>query len=146
MRNKAVSLVLIFLASLFGGLVQAQTPDAVTVDGDLVDWPADTLMQTDSNGVDFRLTWNESHLFLGWEGTDWKADFEGADLFVYLNTTQGGSVLARDWGLLTPSRSLLTMASFLRTTRTINTFPMMGVRGLTGLQRSIFTLGGPTTR
>ena len=37
MRNKAVSLVLIFLASLFGGLVQAQTPDAVTVDGDLVD-------------------------------------------------------------------------------------------------------------
>ena len=98
MRNKAVSLVLIFLASLFGGLVQAQTPDAVTVDGDLVDWPADTLMQTDSNGVDFRLTWNESHLFLGWEGTDWKADFEGADLFVYLNTTQGGSVLARDWG------------------------------------------------
>lgn len=98
MRTKAVSLVLIFLASLLGGLVQAQTPDAVIVDGDFVDWPADTLMQTDSNGVDFRLTWNESHLFLGWEGTDWKADFEGADLFVYLNTTQGGSVLARDWG------------------------------------------------
>ena len=55
-------------------------------------------MATDSSGVDFRLTWNETMLFLGWDGTDWKSTFEGADLFVYLNTSEGGSVLARDWG------------------------------------------------
>ena len=98
MRSKAVFLVLIFFASLFGGFVQGQTPEDITVDGDYTDWSSDSLMATDSSGVDFRLTWNETMLFLGWDGTDWKSTFEGADLFVYLNTSEGGSVLARDWG------------------------------------------------
>ncbi|MGB0236717.1 MAG: hypothetical protein ACPF93_06465, partial [Poseidonia sp.] len=98
MRSKAVFLVLIFFASLFGGFVQGQTPEDITVDGDYSDWSSDSLMATDSSGVDFRLTWNETMLFLGWDGTDWKSTFEGADLFVYLNTSEGGSVLARDWG------------------------------------------------
>ena len=98
MRSKAVFLVLIFLASLFGGFVQGQTPEDITVDGDYSDWSADALMATDGNGIDFRLTWNSTHLFVGWDGTDWKSTDEGADLFVYLNTSEGGSVLARDWG------------------------------------------------
>ena len=59
-------------------------------------------MATDGNGIDFRLTWNPTHLFVGWDGTDWKSTDEGADLFVYLNTSEG-SVLARDWVLLTRS-------------------------------------------
>ena len=98
MRSKAVFLVLIFLASLFGGFVQGQTPEDITVDGDYSDWSADALMATDGNGIDFRLTWNSTHLFVGWDGTDWKSIDEGADLFVYLNTSEGGSILARDWG------------------------------------------------
>ena len=82
MRSKAVFLVLIFLASLFGGFVQGQTPEDITVDGDYSDWSADALMATDGNGIDFRLTWNSTHLFVGWDGTDWKSTDEGADLFV----------------------------------------------------------------
>ena len=98
MRTKAVFLVLIFFASLFSGLVHGQTPEDITIDGDYSDWSADSLMQSNSDDVDFRLTWNETILFLGWDGTDWKSTSEGADLFVYLNTSAGGSVLARDWG------------------------------------------------
>ena len=98
MRLKASFIVLIFFSSLFVGAVQGTTPDTITVDGDVSDWDPDTLMGTDANGVELRLTWNESMLFLGWEGTDWKATSGGADLFVYMNTTEGGSVLARDWG------------------------------------------------
>ena len=98
MRLKASFIVLIFFSSLFVGAVQGTTPDTITVDGDVSDWDPDTLMGTDANGVELRLSWNESMLFLGWEGTDWKATSGGADLFVYMNTTEGGSVLARDWG------------------------------------------------
>ena len=98
MRAKAAFLVLIFFSSLFGGFVQGETPEDITVDGDTTDWSPDSLMGTDSNGISLRLTWNQTHLFLAWEGTDWKSSDEGADLFVYLNTTEGGSVLARDWG------------------------------------------------
>ena len=32
------------------------------------------------------------------DGTDWKSTSEGADLFVYLNTSTDGSVLSKDWG------------------------------------------------
>ena len=53
MRSKAVFLVLIFFASLFGGFVQGQTPEDITVDGDYTDWSSDSLMATDSSGVDF---------------------------------------------------------------------------------------------
>ena len=73
MRAKAGFLVLIFLSSLFAGFVQGETPDDVVIDGDYTDWPADSLMDTDSNGIAFRMTWNATHLFLGWDGTDWKS-------------------------------------------------------------------------
>ncbi|MDP6845315.1 MAG: hypothetical protein QF722_07200, partial [Candidatus Thalassarchaeaceae archaeon] len=54
---------------------------------------------TDSNGVTFSLTWNDTHLFLGWSGTDWASPTEGADMFVYLNTSEGGSPISKDWNL-----------------------------------------------
>ena len=38
-------------------------------------------------------------LFIGWSGTDWANPDFGADLFVYLNTSDGGSPLSRDWNL-----------------------------------------------
>ena len=98
MRVKAFFLVLLFFSSLFVAAVQGTTPEDITIDGDFSDWASDSLMQTDTNGIDFRMTWNETMLFLGWDGTDWKSTVEGADLFVYLNTSEGGSVLARDWG------------------------------------------------
>ena len=98
MRAKAAFLMLLFFSSLFAGFVQGETPDDIVIDGDYTDWSADSLMGSDSNGIDFRLTWNETHLFVGWDGTDWKSTEEGADLFIYLNTSTGGSVLARDWG------------------------------------------------
>ncbi|MGB1588243.1 MAG: hypothetical protein ACPHJD_05455, partial [Poseidonia sp.] len=98
MRLKAMFLVLIFFASLFASSVHGTTPENINADGSFADWDSDTLMATDANGVDFRLSWNETMLFIGWEGTDWKSTTSGADLFVYLNTSEGGSVLARDWG------------------------------------------------
>ncbi|MGB1484976.1 MAG: hypothetical protein ACPG9E_03170, partial [Poseidonia sp.] len=69
-------------------MVHGATPDDIVIDGDYTEWPADSLMESDANGVDFRLTWNATHLFLGWDGTDWKSTTEGADLFVYLNTSE----------------------------------------------------------
>ena len=45
------------------------------------------------------MTWDESHLFIGWSGTDWASESDGADLFIYLNTTEGGTPLSKDWNL-----------------------------------------------
>ena len=67
MRLKAIFLVLIFFASLFASSVQGTTPEDITPDGSFADWASETLMATDTNGVDLRLTWNETMLFLGWE-------------------------------------------------------------------------------
>ncbi|MED5496790.1 MAG: hypothetical protein VX872_04410, partial [Candidatus Thermoplasmatota archaeon] len=44
------------------------------------------------------MTWDASNLYIGWDGTDWKSTSEGADLFVYFNTSMDGSVLSKDWG------------------------------------------------
>jgi alpha-amylase/alpha-mannosidase (GH57 family) len=77
----------------------ATTPNDITTDGSLADWDADTLMATDGNSVSFRLTWNATHLAFAWEGTDWASTSEGADLFVYLNTSEGGSPLSKQWNL-----------------------------------------------
>ena len=44
MRSKAVFIVLIFFASLLGGMVEAQTPEDIAVDGSYSDWSADSLM------------------------------------------------------------------------------------------------------
>ena len=51
-----------------------------------------------SGNVDLHLTWDANNLYVGWDGSDWKDTFEGADLFVYFNTSSDGSVLSKDWG------------------------------------------------
>ena len=63
--------------------VYAATPDNITTDGDLSEWDSGTLMDTSSHSVpSFRMTWNETHLFFAWHGTDWASTSEGADFFV----------------------------------------------------------------
>ncbi|MCS5535239.1 MAG: hypothetical protein NZ802_05250, partial [Candidatus Poseidoniales archaeon] len=99
MRRTAITLATLFLASALLGMVSAGTPDDITLDGDMSDWPEDSLQSTDSNDVTFRMTWNSTHLFLGWSGSDWSSMSEGADLFVYLNTSEGGSPLSKEWSL-----------------------------------------------
>ena len=96
MRRSAVILSLLFLTSTMGGFATSQTPSTITVDGDLSDWSADELMA--SSNIDLHMTWDASNLYIGWDGTDWKSTSEGADLFVYLNTSTDGSVLSKDWG------------------------------------------------
>ena len=98
MRRTAVVLVMLFIAPSLLGVV-AETPDTIVLDGDMSDWPQDSLQTTDSNSVTFRMTWDESHLFIGWSGTDWASESDGADLFIYLNTTEGGTPLSKDWNL-----------------------------------------------
>ena len=99
MRRTSIVLVTLFLAPAWLGMVSASTPDEISLDGDMTDWPSDSLQSTDSNSVTFRMTWNDTHLFLGWSGTDWEDLDEGADLFVYLNTSEGGSPLSKEWDL-----------------------------------------------
>ena len=91
-------LVILFLAPSLLGVV-AETPDTISLDGDMSDWPQDSLQTTDSNAVTFRMTWDESHLFIGWSGTDWASESEGADFFIYLNSSEGGTPLSKDWNL-----------------------------------------------
>ena len=98
MRRTAMVLVMLFMAPSLLGVV-AETPDTIVLDGDMSDWPQDSLQTTDSNAVTFRMTWDESHLFIGWSGTDWASESDGADLFIYLNTTEGGTPLSKDWNL-----------------------------------------------
>ena len=94
MRRLALLLVVILLSPM---LASAATPETIQADGDTGDWSADSLQETDANAVTFRLTWDDTHLHLAWEGTDWASTGEGADLFVYLNTSEGGSVLSDAW-------------------------------------------------
>jgi len=91
-------LVILFLAPSLLGVV-AETPDTISLDGVMSDWPQDSLQTTDSNAVTFRMTWDESHLFIGWSGTDWSSESEGADFFIYLNSSEGGTPLSKDWNL-----------------------------------------------
>ena len=146
MRLKASFIVLIFFSSLFVGAVQGTTPDTITVDGDVSDWDPDTLMGTDANGVELRLSWNESMLFLGWEGTDWKATSGGADLFVYMNTTEGVRFSHEIGVLLMHYRSQLTMPLCWKTIRTTNTLPTTEVHGKIKAQMLSSMLVGQTTK
>ncbi len=99
-RRPAISAVLLLLVPVLLGAVGGATPDDITIDGDLSEWDSDTLMDTSSSSIpSFRMTWNETHLFFAWHGTDWASTSEGADLFVYLNTTDGGSPLSKQWNL-----------------------------------------------
>ncbi|DAC22927.1 MAG TPA: hypothetical protein HA345_04650, partial [Candidatus Thalassarchaeaceae archaeon] len=99
-RRVGTSLLIVFLFIGPGllGIVSAVTPDDIVIDGDLSDWSTDTTMGTDANGVATYLTWNQTHLSFGWDGTDLSSADEGADIFVYLNTSEGGSPLSSEWG------------------------------------------------
>lgn len=98
MRAKAILLCAVFIASSFCSIVNAATPEDITIDGDDADWSGDSLMESDLNGISVHMTWNSSDLSIAWNGTDWKSTFEGADLFVYFNTSEGGSILSKEWG------------------------------------------------
>ena len=131
MRRTALALVVLFVAPALLGMVAASTPDEIILDGDMTDWPTYSLLSTDSNAVTFRMTWNDTHLFLGWSGTDWASESEGADLFVYLNTSEGGSPLSKDWNL---AQTLPFAADHALCWRIIPTHlcrPMMEQDGLT---------------
>ncbi|RJU88909.1 MAG: hypothetical protein DWC02_00940 [Candidatus Poseidoniales archaeon] len=90
MRRSAILLVLVFLLPAYSSM-------AATVDGDLTDWSEESHMGTDSNGVSFHLDWDSTNLYIAWNGTDLSSSSEGADLFFYLNTSEGGSVTTKSW-------------------------------------------------
>ena len=94
--------IAIFLATLFClqagmGFVSATTPESVTIDGDISEWDLDDEMASDSTGVNFYTTWDANNFYLAWTGTDWASTSEGADLFVYFNTSEGGSTISKNW-------------------------------------------------
>ena len=97
MKCKALFLCCIFLLQMGFIFASATTPETITVDGSLSEWSNDSNMATDTNNVTFSMTWDAQNLYLAWNGTDWKSSSEGADLFVYINTSTGGSVLSKDW-------------------------------------------------
>ena len=90
MRRISILLALLFILPQWSAL-------ASEMDGNLSDWPANSLMDTDSNGVSLYLDWDSSNLSIGWNGTAWGSISTGADLFVYFNTSEGGSLMSKDW-------------------------------------------------
>ncbi|GEM_PF-89476 len=92
MREMSYVLIIIVVLSSIP-VVQATTPHTIKCDGDLSDWSADEFLGNDS-GKSAYLTWNETSMFLAWNGTAW--DSEG-DLFVYFNTTSGGTNETKAW-------------------------------------------------
>ena len=97
MRSKALLLVCLIFFQAFLGIAFASTPETIEIDGDLSEWSEDTLLQTNSNGVEFSVTWDSENLYFSWNGTDWGSNVDGADFFIYFNTSLGGSVLSKDW-------------------------------------------------
>jgi len=87
-----ISLVLPFLANM-SPTANADSYNSITPDGDLGDWAADERMGTDATKV-FYLTWDYENMYIGWDGTDWSTD---GNMFVYLNTSSGGSYSSIDW-------------------------------------------------
>ena len=90
MRRCALLLTFLFLLPQWSAM-------AATMDGDLSEWSPESMMGTDSNGVSLLIDWDETNLYIGWNGTDFSSTSEGADLFVYLNTSENGSYTSKDW-------------------------------------------------
>ena len=97
MRTTAIFIVMLFCLQAGMGFVSAITPETINVDGDVSEWSTDTELATDSNGVSLYVTWDSTNFYIGWTGTDWASLSNGADLFVYFNTSESGSVLSKDW-------------------------------------------------
>ena len=87
-RNACLFISFTFISCLFVPIVQASTPHSiVNFDGSLDDWPQDSHMSTD-NGLDFHMTWNETHLFFGLEGTEFSSQWGGDLTFSFISTPQ----------------------------------------------------------
>ena len=98
MRATAVFIVALFCLQAGMGFVSAMTPETITIDGDVAEWSLDSQIDSDSNGVTYYSTWDDDNFYLAWTGTDWADSSTGADFFIYFNTSEGGSVLSKDWG------------------------------------------------
>ncbi len=92
------AVMLMTLGSMFAMIdVHAATPATINAtDGNMAEWPSDSNMGTRA-GATFYFTFNDNALYFGWDGSDWASTTMGADLFIYLNTTDGGSSTTTDW-------------------------------------------------
>ena len=97
MMRKALFICCILLIQSGFIFASANTPETITIDGNLGEWSNESHMATDENNVTFSMTWDSENLYIAWDGTDWKSSSEGADLFIYINSSEGGSVLSKDW-------------------------------------------------
>ena len=98
MRATALFIVTLFCLQAGMGFVSALTPETITIDGDVDEWSSDSEMALDANAVTYYSTWDNDNFYLAWTGTDWSDSTSGADFFIYFNTSEGGSVLSKDWG------------------------------------------------
>ena len=96
-QTSAALIALLLLAPSMFTSVSGTTPKDTTTDGAVGEWDASTLMGT-SGAVSLHTTWNATHFQLAWLGTDWASESDGADLFIYFDTTEGGSNRSKDWG------------------------------------------------
>ena len=97
MGTKAYFMISLMLLNLVTGISHATTPETISVDGDVAEWSTDSVLAIDSNAVELRATWDSNNFYLAWSGTAWASTSSGADMFVYFNTSEGGSVLSKDW-------------------------------------------------
>ena len=98
MRIKAFTLTMLIFLQAMSGVSSAVTPETMIIDGDLAQWSeTESTLQIDSNSVRLMATWDTENLYFAWNGTDWSSTIEGADLFIYFNTSLGGSVLSKNW-------------------------------------------------
>ena len=94
MRIKAFTLTLLIFLQAMSGLSTAATPETMIIDGDLSQWSeTESTLQIDSNSVRLMATWDTENLYFAWNGTDWSSTVEGADLFIYFNTSLGLSLI-----------------------------------------------------
>ncbi len=94
-KGRALGFVLVCLIALpaFAPNVPATTPHSISCDGSIADWAADERCGA-RNGTEFFVTWDATYVFFAWNGTNLVSQ---GDLFIYMNTTSGGSSTTTDW-------------------------------------------------
>jgi len=74
--------------------VTRSTYHSINVNGDLSDWDNTTELMGTQNGHSLYITWNATHIFIGYAG----CDFGGyGDLFIYFDSINGGSNQTSYW-------------------------------------------------
>ncbi|MGB9636895.1 MAG: hypothetical protein ACPL1Y_06570, partial [Thermoplasmata archaeon] len=94
--SKSIALIftwILCISILHVFTVQSTTPHTITVDGLLGDWSSDECLGSSQQKKAY-ITWDAQNLYFAWEGTDFGTE---GDLFIYLNTTAGGSYTSKDW-------------------------------------------------